>query len=582
MRRRMEWRAAATVLLLTGLSTVARGQSAGAPPTPSVAPPVGRSREVILEDRIRRLEEDNREMRELYKALAKQNEALAKRLEGSQPRPPAAEDSSVESFLGDDAVGPGSGLSPRAREGVGAQGTDARVFLPESESFGGEKLRKRKAVVEFGEGLEFGSDDGEFKLQFHDLTQAEYRSFSPIHSGDSFLKSQFFMPRQRWYFTGRVTKNIEFYTVINRGYGSLDLLDAFLTLRYDPRLRFRIGRMKTPYLYEYYEIAEGDLIAPERSMYAGNFAGNRQEGAMFLGELFQNRIGYAAGVFNGPRRSFGDTNNAKDLYLFLNSRPFLKPRDEGGVTGAQGTGGRTRPTQNLMSDNEGPREPGPFEYLNLGGSFNIGYEQNPLQPSILTTANDQTSSSNNSVVESLSPTFFAFNNNVVEFGERAQWSGHAAWYYKSLMMLAEYGGGFGGYALSNSHYSTRVPLQGFTVGPAYFLTGERLTRRVNVVKPRHDFRVRNGKVTGTGAIEVYARYSYLDIGKNVFTAGFADPNLWTNQAATTDIGVNWYLNFYTKIYFDWQHAMYGNPIATGSERFGKSQDLLWLRFQLFF
>ena len=45
--------------------------------------------------------------------------------------------------------------------------------------------------------------------------------------------------------------------------------------------------MKTPYLYEYFSIAEGDLIAPERSLYAGNLAGNRQVGAMFLGELFE-------------------------------------------------------------------------------------------------------------------------------------------------------------------------------------------------------------------------------------------------------------------------------------------------------
>ena len=50
---------------------------------------------------------------------------------------------------------------------------------------------------------------------------------------------------------------------------------------------FRIGRMKTPYLYEYFSIAEGDLIAPERSLFAGNLAVNRQIGAMFLGELFE-------------------------------------------------------------------------------------------------------------------------------------------------------------------------------------------------------------------------------------------------------------------------------------------------------
>ncbi len=112
--------------------------------------------------------------------------------------------------------------------------------------------------------------DDEFKLTFHNLTQAEYRGFPTSEQG--ILQSQFFIPRQRWYFTGRVTRNVEFYTVINRGYGSLDLLDAFISYRIDERFRFRAGRMKTPYLYEYYSIAEGDLIAPERSIYAGNMA----------------------------------------------------------------------------------------------------------------------------------------------------------------------------------------------------------------------------------------------------------------------------------------------------------------------
>ena len=589
------------------LQSKAFAQTPTAEALPSSAIPSNPASDPAMEERIRKLEADNRQILELCKSLTKQNEDLAKRLESAYPKdasvgnaPPTATATGGERTGGgsggraSDASGRGGegasggrrdasagGMSQRNVRGVGAQGTEGRTFLPESVSRGSDKPDKRKAIVEFGEGLEFSSDDDEFKIQFHDLTQAELRLFSPL-APNGLLRDQFFIPRQRWYFTGHVTKNVEFYTVINRGYGSLDLLDAFLTLRYDPRLRFRIGRMKTPYLYEYYQIAEGDLIAPERSIYAGNFAGNRQEGAMFLGELFQNRMGYSFGVFNGSRRSFGDTNNAKDLFVFLNTRPFLKPTDEGGVRGAEGTGGRTRPTQNFLSEGGGSAEPGPLEYLNLGGSFNIGYEQNSLQPAIITTANDETTITNNAVVESLSPTFFAFNNNAVEHGMRAQWSAHAVWYYKSLMVLAEYGGGYAGYSTVNSPASVRVPIQGFTIGPSYFLTGERLTRRVNVVKPRNDLRVRKGGITGTGAVEVFARYSYFDIGKNVFTAGFADPNQWTSQASTVDVGANWYLNFYTKIYLDWQHAMFGSPVATAPGTFSRAQDVVWLRFQLFF
>ncbi len=442
------------------------------------------------------------------------------------------------------------GASRRSVQGIGAQGTEGRTFPPESAARGEEKIQRRIARVEFAEGLELTSPDDEFKLTFHNLTQAEYRAF-PL-SQEGLLHSQFYIPRQRWYFTGRVTRNVEFYTVINRGYGSLDILDAFISYRLDERLRFRIGRMKTPYLYEYYSIAEGDLIAPERSMFAGNLAGNRQMGAMALGELFKGRLGYAMGIYNGPRRSFADFNGAKDAIGYVNSRPFLTSQ----------------------------RFPA-LNYLNLGGSFDVGYQNDPVQPAILTTANDETTASNNPTVQSLSPTFLAFNSNVVEQGQRNQWAGHMVWFYKSFMLLSEYAGGVAGYARTGSATQTYIPYNGYEVTASYFLTGEQVTRRVNMVKPRRDLSYKRGNLA-PGAIEVYARFAELDFSRQVFTAGFADPNLWSNHAWTTDVGLNWYLNFYTRVFLDWQHSEFGNPVVIGPNKFGPTRDLFWMRFQVFF
>ena len=222
--------------------------------------------------------------------------------------------------------------------------------------------------------------------------------------------------------------------------------------------------------------AYGDLIAPERSIYAGNLAGNRQIGAMALGELYEGRLGYAIGIFNGPRRSFQDYNGAKDAIGYVNSRPFLK------------------------SDFKA------LNYLGIGGSFDVGYQNDPTQPPILTTANDETGQTNNATVESLSPTFLAFNNNVVEQGQRNQWAGHLVWFYKSLMVLSEYAGGVAGYAHTNEKTSTYIPYNGYMVQASYFITGEELTRCVNVVKPRRDFAFGKGK-WAPGAWEFHARFS---------------------------------------------------------------------------
>ena len=221
--------------------------------------------------------------------------------------------------------------------------------------------------------------------------------------------------------------------------------------------------------------------------------------------------------------------------------------------------------------------------LTFGGSFDAGYQSNnnTPQPTYFETANDQTSGSG---AVSVSPTFLHLNNNAVELGQRVQWAADTVWFYKSLMLMAEYGGARAGYGFLNGSASTPVDFSGYHVTASYFLTGEQLTRRVNVVKPRRDFNfgVFTGGPFSPGAWEAFARYSTFDVGRNIFTAGFADPNLWTNHAATTDIGLNWYLNFYTRIYLDWQHAMFGNQVSVAPGRYSSTTDLFWLRFQIFF
>ena len=464
-----------------------------------------------------------------------------------------------------------SGRSRMDRIGAGAEGTGGRTSptqqpaaVPgaegekkgegaegESKSLVNQGPKRHPGKIAFGEGLEFTSDDGEFKLQFHNLTQAEFRGFDRHDLG--VLNDQFYVPRQRWYFVGNLTKNMGFYTVINRGYGSLDLLDAFLTIRVSDKLRFRAGRMKTPYLYEYFSIAEGDLIAPERSIFSGNLALNRQMGFMALGELVDSRVSYATGLFNGPRRSFQDFNSAKDFIGNVTIRPWLK-------------------SERCKALN----------YFNIGGSWDVGYEDNsPPQPVYFETANDQTPSNAAQPLADLPPP----EQQHHRAGRTDPVGAHAVWYYKSFFFMAEYGGVRSGYGLANSNTSTPVNMSGTEVTASYFLTGEQVTRRVSMVQPlrpfNFDFLTGKGAFS-PGAVEVFARYSNLNIGRNIFTSGFADPNLWTNHVWATDVGLNWYLNFYLCVYLDWQHAEFGNPVSVGPGKFSSTSDLYWLRFQIFF
>ena len=59
-----------------------------------------------------------------------------------------------------------AGISRRGAGGFGAQGTEGRVFYPETSARGEEKVQRRLAKVEFAEGLELSSDGRRVQAHF--------------------------------------------------------------------------------------------------------------------------------------------------------------------------------------------------------------------------------------------------------------------------------------------------------------------------------------------------------------------------------------------------------------------------------
>ncbi|HTI52236.1 MAG TPA: hypothetical protein VL475_14835 [Planctomycetaceae bacterium] len=493
-----------------------------------------------------------------------------------QDVPDPSNDSSIQLIQFDEASEfgaiPGQRLLPRRKETFGSIAIpvlpeykpDVREYKPDMPA------RRRKLEADFGEGLGVRTDDDYFTLTFHNLTQVDFRGFVP--SGDP-LHDNFVIPRQRWYVLGNVTPFIRYYTVINRGYGTIDVLDAWADVALpaiEPeKLMLRVGRMKTPYTYEYIKIAENDLIAAERSVFVGNMAPNREIGIMAHGQLLDRKVEYALGLFNGPRRSFEDFNSGKDLFTYVSARPFLD------------------------GDTEWLRN------TNIGGSWNWGNEHNPVQPFALRTANDQSTSS---AAANVSPTFFYFDPNAIESGTRMQWSADLAWYYKNCGLLAGYQGGYQYYALAadpppnvrdiragtqafvgvNGTGATRVPMTGYSAAFFWFITGEEVTRRVELLEPRKEYSTSRFFEGNIGAIELFSRYAFMSLGSNVFSAGLADQSISSNRATVLDNGFNWYLTHYTKFTFEWQYAFYGNPVWLTPTTTTGHNNLFWTRLQIFF
>ena len=123
------------------------------------------------------------------------------------------------------------------------------------------------------------------------------------------------------------------------------------------------------------------------------------------------------------------------------------------------------------------------------------------------------------------------------------------------------------------------------VQASYLLDGRRAhpPRQRAQAATRFQLRFLKGGRSAQEPSRCHARYQHVDFGRNIFTAGFADPNLWTNHVWATDIGLNWYLNFYTKIMLDWQHSDVRQPGVRRRRQVSRRRlDLFWLRFQLFF
>ena len=125
-------------------------------------------------------------------------------------------------------------------------------------------------------------------------------------------------------------------------------------------------------------------------------------------------------------------------------------------------------------------------------------------------------------------------------------------------------------------------MSGFNSLRGIFSPASEITRRVFLVEPRSEFRsLRSTRAPAPSNCS--ARLANMRVGNSIFTGGHRQsPPLWSNHANVTDIGVNWYLNHYTKLTLDWQYSDFGRPVELGANKFSSFCNMYWLRAQVFF
>ncbi|MFO1021581.1 MAG: porin [Planctomycetales bacterium] len=400
----------------------------------------------------------------------------------------------------------------------------------------------------FDDGFSVKSPDEQYQLRIRTLTQIDGKIFSP--SDQEPARSGIYIPRFRAYFEGQLTDLFEYELSLQRSVeGTFDVLDANVNFVRSEEFQIRVGRAIVPYSFAWYDHLEQYYITPERGLFALNFGLARQAGVFVHGKLHDQRLQYALGGTFGQLSGLADTNTTRDGLLYVNAKPYLQTE-----------------TRDWLRN------------LNLGGSLAIGkqaYESAPLplRTAIQTSENDEAAQAASSV-------FLEYENTVVAKGERLQGALHTALYSGPFSVEAECYAARFGMAADPSSPVVGLPIFGYDMTVASFLTGDTIEDRTTF-SPLHPM-TRDG--TGRGAVEVFARYSQLKLGNDVFSAGLADPHDWTNSAAITDIGWNWYLTRFVRLSFDWQHSMYATPVLLNEEQDlrSKKNDLFWMRCQLFF
>ena len=494
-----------------------------------------------LEERVRSLEEMNRKLIEQIEARDRAADERYKRLEAkydtlrrdlpAKPEEPARSEPNPKTEPDSSRVGTPEHLTGNT-EPRGRRGRD-RVPL----------------VAELGEGFEFETEDQEYQLRIHILDQTDAKFFVPGDQNPA--RSGLYIPRVRLYFEGQLTRLFDYEVSIQRSVeGVWDLLDANVNTHASDAVQLKFGRMLVPYSYDWYDHLEQYFLTPERALFPLNFGIARSAGLMIHGRPFEGRMQYAVGGFDGHLTGLADDNNTRDAVGYVNLRPFLHSERE------------------LLRG------------FNFGASGFLGQQVKAVHPLPLRSALQ--SSENDEAAQGASSVFLVFDDRAYALGGRSGGAVHAAWYGRGFSFESEIQTGRNHYALAGVPGQVSVPLSGGHAGLSYFLTGEVVDGR-GPFEPLHPFRPAKGQ-WGPGAFEVVGRYSTLKLGDSVFSSGLADRGDWTRQAGMTDLGLNWYLTKYLKVYAFWQHIAYDTPVLINPNkgRFSNTNDLFWFRLQLYF
>ena len=337
--------------------------------------------------------------------------------------------------------------------------------------------------------------------------------------------------RARLAAVGDVAENVSYIIEMDFAFpGRPNFMDVWLDVHDIPVLgNVRVGQWRQPFGMDVLTSVR-ELTFLERSLPFA-FTPFRQVGAGFHDNNHEKTVTWAASVYRFPTDNFADAFGDKGYGMAGRVTALPIEQDDGRfLVHVGGDYSLNRPSTTVVRYRNSPEFGGPF-----GGPTGAA----PSVPFFVDTAAIPASMSN------------LFN------AEAAVVCGSA--YAQSELT----------YAVVSQQGGPTLTFPGMYVQAGYFLTGEvRQYNKTNAVLGRVTPNCAFGKDRGCGAWELASRWSYLNLN---------DANINGGQLNDYTLGLNWYLNTYTKFQFNYIHAFLKDAVVGRSDA-----DIVALRAQLDF
>jgi phosphate-selective porin OprO/OprP len=384
----------------------------------------------------------------------------------------------------------------------------------------------------------------EFSLCLGGLLQADYRYFD--YGEDDASKDRFDIRRARLIVQGKLLKYFDYkFQYEFQGSQSRNLLDAYVGVNALKAASFRIGQFKEPFGLEQSTDIKNWVFTEASPVYF--LSPHRDVGLMAHASLWNDRVNYGIGIFNGdgPDDTVGGNDDSPQVTGRVVFSPFR--------------------TMNLP----------PLEELQFGGSFShANIDRNNVSIDIqtpgLTSFFSVASSAKYRIIRDAN----SLNRYDAELG----------WAYGPVALMAEYEQVYFN-DVQTSAEQFDIDLDAWYVSFLWMITGERPSFRQGVfqaIDPAHG--VFQG---GWGALGLALRYQGFRTDEGVYQYLVTQGDS-VRKADGYSIALNWWLNRFVRLIFDFTRTDFDGPLLIardpleGTAVYGDHETLITARFQFQF